>query len=72
MKEKLRLDQFLKWHGIAPTGGQAKLLIQEGEVRLNGEVCLLRGKGLEAGDVVEALGHRLVVLGEDLDRRGSR
>ena len=43
---KLRLDQFLKLQGITPTGGQAKLRIQAGEVRVNGEIELRRGHGL--------------------------
>lgn len=68
MKDKLRLDQFLKWHGVAPTGGQAKLIIQSGDVRLNGAICVQRGKGLEVGDVVETLGRRLVVREEDVLR----
>ena len=40
------------------TGGEAKLLIQDGEVLVNGEVCTMRGKKLRPGDVVEALGRR--------------
>ncbi len=47
------LDQYLKLHGIAETGGQAKLLIQAGEVKLNGIVETRRRKKLAAGDVIE-------------------
>ena len=54
--EALRLDQFLKLRGIADTGGQAKLLIQGGEVRVNGEVETRRRRKLVAGDVVEVDG----------------
>jgi len=54
--EALRLDQFLKLRGIADTGGQAKLLIQGGEVRVNGEVENRRRRKLVAGDVVEVDG----------------
>ena len=39
-------------------GGEAKLLVQEGEVLVNGEVCTMRGKKLRPGDVVDALGQR--------------
>lgn len=55
-REALRLDQFLKLRGIAGTGGQAKLLIQGGEVQVNGEVETRRRRKLVAGDVVEAHG----------------
>jgi ribosome-associated protein len=53
---KLRLDQFLKLKGITATGGQAKLRIQGGEVRVNGEVETRRGRGLRPGDRVEVDG----------------
>lgn len=48
----IRLDQFLKWAGVAPTGGQAKALVQEGRVSVNGRQELRRGKKLRPGDVV--------------------
>ena len=54
----LRLDQFLKLSGIAESGGQAKLLIQSGEVQVNGEVETRRRKKLVLGDVVEIEGTR--------------
>jgi ribosome-associated protein len=57
----MNLDQFLKWSGVTPTGGQAKLLIQAGEVRVNGEVESRRGRGLKPGDRVEVAGQTLVV-----------
>ena len=53
----LRLDQFLKLCGITDTGGQAKLLIQGGEVKVNGEPETRRRRKLVAGDVVEIDGH---------------
>jgi len=46
------LGAFLKLAGVASTGGHAKLLVQEGEVRVNGEVETRRGRKLVAGDVV--------------------
>ena len=57
----LRLDQFLKHGAIAHTGGQAKLLIQAGEVRVNGEIETRRRRKLAAGDVVEVNGQRHMV-----------
>ena len=44
--ETIRLDSFLKLTGLVDTGGQAKLLIQESQVLVNGEVCPQRGKKL--------------------------
>ena len=58
---KLRLDQFLKFMGIAPTGGQAKIRIQAGEVQVNGSVETRRGRGLRPGDRVEVDGRTWVV-----------
>jgi ribosome-associated protein len=55
------LDRFLKYESIAETGGQAKLLIQSGEVKVNGAVETRRRKRLESGDRVEALGEVHVV-----------
>ncbi|MBP89858.1 MAG: RNA-binding protein [Planctomycetaceae bacterium] len=52
----LRLDQFLKLTGLAETGGHAKLMIQGGEVSLNGELETRRRKQLTFGDVVEIAG----------------
>jgi ribosome-associated protein len=48
----IRLDQFLKLVGLVKSGGEAKYLIQHGEVQLNGEVETHRSKKLHAGDVV--------------------
>ncbi len=59
--QQIRLDQFLKLIGLADTGGQAKLLIQGGEVRVNGETETRRGRKLVAGDLVEAQGQRVEV-----------
>lgn len=50
--DSLRLDQFLKLKGIAETGGQSKVMIQAGEVKLNGTVETRRRKKLSPGDVV--------------------
>lgn len=48
----IKLDQFLKWQGIAHTGGEAKVRIQEGEVIVNGQIETRRGKKLRNGDRV--------------------
>lgn len=56
--EYIKLQDLLKLAAITATGGEAKLLIQDGEVLVNGEVCTMRGKKLRPGDVVETLGRR--------------
>ena len=56
--EYIKLQDLLKLAAVTATGGEAKLLIQDGEVLVNGEVCTMRGKKLLPGDVVEALGQR--------------
>ncbi|USR90169.1 RNA-binding S4 domain-containing protein [Phormidium yuhuli AB48] len=52
----IKLDQFLKWVGAVNTGGEAKLLIQDGEVLVNGAVETRRGRKLGVGDVVRVRG----------------
>ena len=49
----IRLDAFLKMNDAVQTGGHAKIVIQEGEVRVNGEICTQRGKKLRSGDKAE-------------------
>ena len=59
--EYIRLDACLKLTGLVDTGGQAKVLIQEGQVQVNGEVCAMRGKKLTPGDTVSLLGESFQV-----------
>ncbi len=49
----IRLDSFLKMCDAVQTGGHAKIVIQDGEVKVNGEVCTSRGKKLRSGDNAE-------------------
>ncbi|HEX3039475.1 MAG TPA: RNA-binding S4 domain-containing protein [Caproiciproducens sp.] len=51
--EFIRLDSLLKLGGAVETGGQAKFVVQNGEVKVNGEVCTMRGKKLRSGDTAE-------------------
>lgn len=57
----IRLDQFLKWMNVVVSGGEAKHLIQAGEVLVNGEVETRRTKKLRNGDVVTFAGQEMVV-----------
>ena len=50
--EFIKLQDLLKFANVAETGGEAKLLIQDGQVSVNGEVCLQRGKKIRPGDTV--------------------
>ena len=61
--EFIKLDSLLKFAGLAETGGEAKAMVQEGLVKVNGEVCTMRGKKLRPGDVAEVGGQiRLIVV----------
>jgi len=51
--EYIKLDSLLKYTGIVETGGEGKLIVQEGKVKVNGEVCTQRGRKIRAGDVIE-------------------
>ncbi len=51
--EFIRLDSAMKLAGIAATGGEAKMYIQDGEVKVNGETCQSRGKKLRDADTFE-------------------
>lgn len=62
--EFIKLDQFMKFADMVYTGGDAKGFIQDGEVKVNGEVCTMRGKKLREGDVVSFNGDDFVVVRE--------
>lgn len=51
--EWIKLDALLKFAGVTETGGEAKEAIQAGDVKVNGEICTMRGKKLRPGDIVE-------------------
>jgi len=61
----IRLDQFLKLSGAAGTGGQAKVLIQAGQVTVNGKVETRRRRKLRPGDRVIAEGEEYVITSDD-------
>lgn len=65
--EYIKLDSFLKFSAAVSTGGEAKNLIEDGEVKVNGEVCTQRGKKLRCGDVVELSGERYLVTAGSYD-----
>mgnify|MGYP004678491865 FL=1 len=59
--EFIRLDALLKFAALVGTGGEAKYVIAEGLVKVNGETCTVRGKKLREGDVVEFAGETVKV-----------
>ena len=50
--EFIKLQDLLKFAGAVETGGDAKLIIQEGRVAVNGETCTMRGRKIRPGDTV--------------------
>ena len=54
--EFIKLHDLMKFADMVSSGGEAKVLIQEGEVSVNGEVCLQRGRKIRSGDVVSFQG----------------
>lgn len=59
--DSIKLGQFLKLVDIAMSGGDAKLIISNGEISVNGEVCTQRGKTLVDSDIVEFDGERFLI-----------
>lgn len=62
--EFIRLDSALKFCGVVGTGGQAKILIQDGFVTVNDEVCTMRGKKLRSGDKIKFEDNIFVIKNE--------
>jgi ribosome-associated protein len=61
--EYIKLEALLKYAALVGTGGEAKALIQEGRVLVNGEVCTQRGKKLRPGDKMALGGNEILVTG---------
>lgn len=59
--EYIKLDQLLKFAGAVAIGSEAKAIIAEGRVKVNGEVCTMRGKKIRSGDVVSLEGKDIKV-----------
>lgn len=62
--EFIQLDKLLKLADLAQTGGHAKLLIQDGLVKLNGEIEMRRGKKIRNGDIVELDDEQIIIKAE--------
>ena len=60
----MQLDQFLKFQGLVGTGGEAKLLIQQGLVRVNDEIEKRRSRQLQKGDKINLASEQFIFSGE--------
>ena len=56
----MKLDQFLKWNNLVSSGGEAKIFIKSGSVKVNGEIEIRRGRKLNKGDKVMFLKNELI------------
>ena len=56
----MKLDQFLKWQNLVSSGGEAKIFIKSGSVKVNGEIETKRGRKLNKGDKVMFLKNELI------------
>ncbi|MDO4742696.1 MAG: RNA-binding S4 domain-containing protein [bacterium] len=58
----IRLDNLLKFQNVVSSGGHAKFVIQNGEVKVDGEICTMRGKKLRKGNTVEYEEYSFIIV----------
>jgi ribosome-associated protein len=63
--EFIKLDQFLKFVNVVESGGVAKMVINDGLVKVNGEVCTQRGKKIRVNDIIEFEKSKFIACQED-------
>ena len=63
--EFIKLQDALKYANLVYSGGEAKTLIQEGQVKVNGEVCTMRGRKLRNGDEFEFMGNVCLICSHE-------
>ena len=63
--EFIKLQDAMKYANIVYSGGEAKTLILEGQVKVNGEVCTMRGKKLYPGDKFSFMGSCFVICANE-------
>ena len=61
----IKLDSLMKFAGAAETGAFAKMFIQDGKVKVNGEVCTARGKKIKNGDIVSFQNYDYKIVNEE-------
>lgn len=60
--EIIKLDSFLKWSGIVSLGSEAKIIIQDGNIKVNGEIETRRGRKLTKNDIIEFQGESYKII----------
>jgi len=60
--EFIKLDALLKFENLVMSGGEAKIVIQDGQVCVNGEACTMRGKKIRSGDVISFAGEEMRIV----------
>lgn len=61
----IRMDHLMKLVGMVSSGGEAKHVIQNGDVKFNGEVCIMRGKKVRVGDTVEFDNQTILIVSKE-------
>lgn len=59
--EFIKLDALLKFANLVSSGGEAKILIADGQVLVNNEICTQRGKKLRSGDIISLANETVVI-----------
>lgn len=59
--EFIKLDQLLKYASLVQSGAEAKMLINDEQIIVNGEICTMRGKKLRPGDTVEFEDQKIII-----------
>lgn len=67
--EFIKLGQVLKLANLVESGVDAKLVVQDGLVKVNGQVCTMRGKKLTDGDEVDFEGNTFVIKSSEVNRK---
>ncbi len=62
--EYIKLDQLLKWAGLYDNGAEAKDAILNGQVKVNGDIELRRGRKIRPDDIVDVLNKKLIIVSE--------
>lgn len=63
--EYIKLDALLKFAALLSSGGEAKTAVAEGLVKVNGEICTMRGRKLRPGDCVEFGGRTVGIVSDE-------
>ena len=65
--EFIKLQDVMKYANLVYSGGEAKQLILDGRVKVNGDVCTMRGKKLYPGDSFSSMGHNILICTDEAE-----